>query len=68
MNKWIPIDISYDEFEDQKLNKPGTFIRVGGKVYLIGDINRARGICDDCTEFRSSEIVSEYQPPIDYPT
>lgn len=48
-------------FCGQRLNVPGTQIEVEGEVYLIGDINPNRGVCDDCTEFRSSAIVTRYR-------
>jgi hypothetical protein len=52
-------------FEAMGLNKEGTLIEVdvGGKLkqYLIGDINRLRGVCDDCTAFDSGAIVKRYK-------
>lgn len=48
-------------FKGQGLALPGTQVEVDGKCYLIGDINRHRGICDDCTAFESDAIVTRYR-------
>lgn len=45
-----------------KLNKPGTLVLMeNGKLYLIGDINCIRGMCDDCTAFEAEDIVVAYK-------
>lgn len=48
-------------FNGQGLAKPGTQIEVEGKLYLIGNINLNRGICDDCTAFEPTAIVTRYR-------
>lgn len=52
-----------DSLTSLGLNKPGTLIKIKGakKVYLIGDINPLRGVCDDCTEFKKETIVESYK-------
>lgn len=40
--------------------RPGVLVEVGGRAYLIGDINENRGVCDDCTAFRGDAIVERY--------
>lgn len=52
-------------FDGQGLNKPGTQIEVGEKLYLIGDINPNRGVCDDCIAFASDAIVTRYRVLVD---
>jgi hypothetical protein len=75
MSDWIELGIPYgsvwsstfpyeemDSFAKRELNKPGTLIRMqNGKVYLIGDINEIKGMCDDCTAFESESIVDAYK-------
>lgn len=70
---FIPISIPYgpvyganitaeDSFEERKLNKPGTLIFTEkGETFLIGHINRLRGVCDDCTEFSGETIILGYK-------
>lgn len=48
-------------FVGQGLAKPGTQIEVDGKLYLIGDINPNRCVCDDCTAFDMDAIVTRYR-------
>lgn len=44
------------------LVRPGVQIEMAdGKQYLIGDINRLRGVCDDCTAFEPEDIVVRYR-------
>lgn len=56
-------DEEEDSFTFRKLNRPGTLIKMKGdkKIYLIGDINPLRGVCDDCTQFRKEKIVECYK-------
>lgn len=74
MTDWIKCDLPWsaygevngkfsklDSFESRDLNKPGTQVEVNGKLYLIGDINGMRGVCDDCTEFPDDAIVTRYR-------
>lgn len=56
-NKWDE-QISLDE---RGLNKPGTLIKTKeGKIYLIGDINPLKGICDCCVEFDKHQVITHY--------
>lgn len=51
-----------DGFCNRDLNKPGTLVELDdGKLYLIGDINGNRGVCDDCVAFDNSAIVKRYK-------
>ena len=65
---WIEINLPFedwkgnDSFSCRGLNIPGVLIRMkDGEEYLIGHINKIRGVCDDCTEFGSDAIVAAYQ-------
>lgn len=70
---WIEVNIPYGSYsrdgekEDSLCSRglaiPGVLIRVKGRkgVFLIGDINELRGVCDDCTEFRQEDIVEAYK-------
>lgn len=73
VNTWIEINLPFgpqwddecveqiDSLELRGLNKPGTLIEMEtGEVFLIGDINPLRGVCDDCSEFGSDAIVRRY--------
>jgi hypothetical protein len=33
--------------------------RLGGEVYLVGNVNELLGVCDDCTAF-AREHITEY--------
>lgn len=65
------IDEEYDNkiksmsFVGLGLNQPGTLIEIDengvSTQYLIGDINKLRGVCDDCVAFRESAIVKRYK-------
>jgi hypothetical protein len=49
-------------FKGLGLVRPGVQIEMAnGKRYLIGDVNRLRGVCDDCTEFDTTDIVVRYR-------
>jgi hypothetical protein len=51
-----------DTFCKRELNNPGTLIKLSnGDEFLIGHINKNRGICDDCTEFNEWDIVEAYK-------
>lgn len=48
-------------FEGSGLNNTGTLVKLeDDSVYLIGDINRHCGICDDCVRFGNKTIIKEY--------
>lgn len=71
MNDRIEYGKSWDEFCGDGLNKSGTVICVEselretyGKVkecYMIGDINKPGGTCDDCKAFGNAAIVAWYK-------
>lgn len=48
-------------FEKSELNRPGVLVEIkdntGVTKYLIGHINKNRGVCDDCTAFDKDAIV-----------
>ena len=46
--------------------KPGMVLRVRGAddLYLVGDVNDCRGVCDDCTTFAHDEIEDFAALPI----
>jgi len=42
--------------------RPGVQVEMAdGKQYLIGDVNRLGGVCDDCSAFDSIDIVARYR-------
>jgi hypothetical protein len=65
--KWVKTGEQPDSFTKQGLNRPGTLIKVKlsdgkKKTYLIGDINRLCGVCDDCQAFQGdTTIVEKYK-------
>ena len=60
-NVYGPGLVELDSFAKRGLNNPGVLVRMqDGSEYLIGDINKIRGVCDDCTEFSEEAIVSAY--------
>ena len=76
MNEWIKLwgdigipygscyldDIELDSICKRGLNAPGVLIKLAdNSEYLIGHINDMRGVCDDCVEFPSEEIVIAYK-------
>lgn len=67
MAMWKKFGKSWEKFTGEKLNKPGTLVTVcelGHQTacnYLIGDINKERGVCDDCTNFGTDAIVVRYR-------
>jgi hypothetical protein len=66
---WVEYNKPWLDFEDEGLARAGTFVEVKGdendaeavEKYLIGDINEARGVCDDCTAFPKGAIVLRYK-------
>jgi hypothetical protein len=52
-------------FIGRRLAKPGIEVEVkhdkGLHRYLIGDINKVGGVCDDCMAFEPSDIVTRYR-------
>ena len=61
MGGWIDYNDTYESFETLVGSTVGYQIVVDGDVYLIGDINQNRGVCDCCAEFRSSMIVEKFR-------
>lgn len=66
MKKWIAYGKSWDDFNEGYPNDeccvPGTQIETAdGNRYLIGDINRLRGTCDDCRAFSGDVVVVRYR-------
>jgi hypothetical protein len=69
MKKWIKFNKSWLDFDKEGLALVGTMVEVKGTQYdpeavakyLIGDINEARGVCDDCTAFPKGSIVLRYR-------
>jgi hypothetical protein len=52
------------EFCKKELNQPGTLVEIEWydskkrptrKTFLIGDINKVSGVCDDCTAFPAED-------------
>jgi len=42
--------------------RPGVQVEMAdGKQYLIGDVNKLGGVCDDCSAFNSTDIVARYR-------
>lgn len=63
--KWTEYGRSFDDFQNDGLNQPGTLIQLAtGEERLIGDINPLGGVCDDCQDhaldYRGSAIVAAY--------
>ena len=78
MAKWIECGLPWyswspktpledrDSFTKRGLAKPGVQIElVSGKRHLIGDINTAGGVCDDCPAFEPEEIIARYRVLLD---
>jgi hypothetical protein len=73
MSDWIECNLPWDKRNDvnsfvgMKLNKPGVLVEVTlldddeKHQFLIGHINKNRGICDDCTAFDEFETVLRYK-------
>lgn len=71
--EWIEINLPYgpvygedlefkDSFCQRKLNQPGTEIELeNGEKYIIGNINKVAGVCDDCVAFEREDIVKRYR-------
>ncbi len=76
LSYWEEYNKSWHEFAyKDKLNETGVIIKIRKKhpfkrhnniernesnIYLIGDINKAGGICDDCVDFSDEDIVESY--------
>jgi hypothetical protein len=65
--EWIEINLPFlaypseNSFDGLGLNKPGTLVETNKGIFLIGDINQNRGVCDDCEAFSIKEIVKRYK-------
>lgn len=59
--EWTEFGRPWMEFWALNLADPGVEVMVGGRAYLIGDINGQGGICDDCLAFSKGEIVTRYR-------
>lgn len=64
MSRWKNSNLEWLEFCKNELNQPGTLVEVVWydskkkpitKIFLIGDINKVCGVCDDCTAFPAEE-------------
>jgi len=72
-NEWKKLNLPYGPVWDKKfikekdsltkreLNKAGTLIDTKYGKFLIGDINKLKGICDDCVAFEYETIVKRYK-------
>lgn len=62
LNKIYEDKLDEKSFTGRKLNKPGTLIELAdGAIHLIGSINSAAGVCDDCRAFTNDTIVKRYK-------
>lgn len=66
MAEWVPISMTWREFQYTKECAVGTLIQVKlaskeKREYLIGDINVLGGVCDDCMEFDKNSKVLKYK-------
>jgi len=66
--EWIEFGGNWGSFREQGLNRPGTQLDVQNcfdltkhKLYLIGDINKLGGICDDCVGISSRATIIRYR-------
>jgi len=68
--KWKKYGKTWREFRSHGLSKVGTILEVKGNGhhprpvtarYLIGDINKLGGVCDDCMAFDEDAIVLRYR-------
>lgn len=52
---------SCNDFYHSEINRPGTLIQLeSGKVMLIGDINTAGGVCNDCAGIDDDDKIIKY--------
>ena len=58
---WINYGHDFRKFRDAGLAKPGVQVEINGDLYLIGDINDMRGVCDDCSAFHDDAVVTCYR-------
>ncbi len=65
--EWTTYGKTWDEFCESGLNTAGTHIHIHDSdlseyiTYLIGDVNRVGGVCDDVSAIRPNEIISRYR-------
>lgn len=63
--KKIDEKLRQKSFCGRELNRVGTIIeiRIGKdlKQYLIGDINKNGGVCDDCMDFDKEVVITRYK-------
>ena len=69
--KWKKYGKTWQEFRSHGLSKVGTILEAKGihghhgtettARYLIGDINKLGGACDDCMAFDDDAIVLRYR-------
>lgn len=59
-SEWIPYGKTFEQFCADDLNDRGVFILVDGRAFLIGDINKIGGVCEDCMDFGPHSIVTHY--------
>lgn len=69
---WIECGLTWDAFEKQQGGRAsdaliGLQVEVDGETFLIGSINRLRGVCDDCEAFRGDAIVTRYRRLVEIP-
>jgi len=50
-----------DSFCKRHLNIPGTLIDTKIGIFLVGNINKLGGVCDDCRAFDVDTIVRRYK-------
>ena len=70
MSEWIECNLPYNTYSKDTPsfakevggeNMVGMVVETKDGVYLIGDINPLRGVCDDCTAFEQNTIVLRYR-------
>ena len=69
--KWKKYGKTWRELRNKGLVKAGTILELKGRQggsgtettarYLIGDINKLGGVCDDCMAFDDDAIVLRYR-------
>lgn len=74
MAGWIQFEKAWNEFKNRGLAQTGVLVEVvdgkrwsaskglaNGDVYLLGDINKLAGVCDDCVAFSNTDVVKRYR-------